>query len=50
MLTGYRLHLLSEWLDQQKVLRLKAEDPRFANLHDKLPFVAGIAIAQPFPS
>ena len=45
-LTGYRLHLLCEWLDQQKALRLKAEDSRFANLHDKQPFVAGIAIAQ----
>ena len=43
-LTGYRLHLLCEWLDQQKALRLKAEDARFANLHDKQPFVTGIAI------
>lgn len=45
-LSGYRLHLLCEWLDQQRALRLKAEDARFANLHDKQPFVVGIAIAQ----
>jgi hypothetical protein len=44
-LSGYRLHLLCEWLDQQKALRLKAEDARFANLHDKQPFVTGIAIS-----
>jgi hypothetical protein len=43
-LTGYRLHLLCEWLDQQKALRLKAEDARFANLQDKQPFVAEISI------
>jgi hypothetical protein len=43
-LTGYRLHLLCEWL-QQKALRLKAEDSRFANLHDKQPFVTGISIS-----
>jgi len=45
-LTGYRLHLLCDWLDQQKALRLKAEDARFANLHDKQPFITGITIAQ----
>jgi hypothetical protein len=44
-LSGYRLHLLCEWLDQQKALHLKAEDARFANLHDKQPFVTGIAIS-----
>jgi hypothetical protein len=44
-LTGYRLHLLCDWLDQQKALRLQAEDARFANLHDKQPFVTGISIA-----
>jgi hypothetical protein len=43
-LTGYRLHLLCAWLDEQKAVRLKAEDARFANLHDKQPFVADIAI------
>jgi len=44
-LTGYRLHLLCEWLDQQRALRLKAEDARFANLQDKQPFVTTIAIS-----
>jgi hypothetical protein len=44
-LSGYRLHLLCEWLDQQRGLRLKAEDARFANLDDRQPFVTGIAIA-----
>lgn len=44
-LTGYRLHLLCDWLDQQKALRLKAEDARFANLHDKQPFVTSISIS-----
>jgi hypothetical protein len=43
-LTGYRLHLLCEGLDQRRALRLKAEDTRFANLHPNQPFVAGIAI------
>ena len=49
-LTGYRLHLLCEWLDQQKALRLKAEDARFASLHDKQPFVVSMSIAQPSPT
>lgn len=44
-LTGFRLHLLCEWLDQQKALRLKAEDARFANLQDKQPFILGILIS-----
>jgi hypothetical protein len=44
------LHLLCEWLDQQKALRLKAEDARFVNLHDRQPFVTGISIAQLSPT
>ncbi len=43
-LTGYRLHLLCKWLDQQKALRLQAEDSRFANLHDKQPFIIDILV------
>ncbi len=45
-LTGYRLRLLCEWLDEQKAVHLKAEDARFANLHDNQPFVIGVAITQ----
>lgn len=44
-LSGYRLHLLCDWLDHQKALPLKAENARFANLHNKQHFITGIAIA-----
>jgi len=43
--TGCRLDLLCEQLDQHNALRLKAEDPRFATLHQDEPFVAGISIS-----
>jgi hypothetical protein len=43
-LTGHRLHLLCAWLDEQKAVRLQAEDARFANLHPHQPFVTDIAI------
>jgi hypothetical protein len=42
--TGFRLHLLCEQLDQHNAVRLKAEDSRFANLHPLQPFVVGISI------
>jgi len=43
--TGCRLDLLCEQLDQHNPLRLKAEDPRFATIHPDEPFVAGISIS-----
>ena len=43
-ITGYRLHILSDRLDQPRALRLKAEDSRFADLHATEPFVADIFI------
>jgi len=46
-LSGYRLHLLCEWLDEQKAVRLKAEDARFSNLQPGQPFITGISVAQP---
>jgi hypothetical protein len=49
-LTGFRLHLLCKWLDQQRALLFQAEDARFANLHDRQPFVTGISIAHPSPT
>jgi hypothetical protein len=42
--TGFRLHLLCEQLDQHKGVRIKAEDSRFANLHPSQPFVVGISV------
>ena len=37
------------WLphSQQKAVRIKAEDARFANLHPNQPFVENVAITQP---
>ena len=43
-ITGYRLHLLCDRLDQRRALRLRADDSRFANLHATEPFVAEIFI------
>ena len=48
--TGFRLHRLCRWLDEQKPLRLKAEDARFTNLHDNLPFVASVRISPAAPT
>jgi hypothetical protein len=45
--TGFRLHLLCEQLDQHKGMKLKVEDARFANLHPSQPFIAGISVNPP---
>jgi hypothetical protein len=45
--TGLRLHLLGERLDQQRGFRLAADDPRFANIQADQPFVTGISILSP---
>ena len=47
--TGHRLHIVCEWLDQQRAVRLKAEDARFADLHASQPFVAEISITTATP-
>jgi len=43
--TGCRLDLLCEQIDQNNVIRLRAEDPHFGTLHPDEPFVAGISIS-----
>jgi hypothetical protein len=48
--TGFRLHLLCEQLDQHQAVRLKAEDSRFANLHPHQPFVSAISISAARPT
>jgi hypothetical protein len=43
--TGFRLHLLCDQLDQHEGMKLKVEDSRFANLHLDKPFVCAISVA-----
>jgi len=43
--TGCRLDLLCEQLDQHNAIRLRADDQHFASLHPDEPFVAGISIS-----